>query len=72
MPSSMEDKSVANLGVLQVIQYVIKLLVPFLQFRAQLQHRAGLRKTPTSSAAVGYAKLGSLLGDSRTLWRIWG
>ncbi|KAG6919177.1 hypothetical protein DXG01_008475 [Tephrocybe rancida] len=40
--------------------------------RARLQHHAGLRKTPNSSAAAAYAKIGSILGDSRTLWRIWG
>ena len=56
----------------QVIQYTVKLIVPFLQLRARLQHRAGLRDSPKSIAAEGYAKLSSLLGDSRTLWRIWG
>ncbi|KAG5647339.1 hypothetical protein DXG03_000407 [Asterophora parasitica] len=55
-----------------VIQYTIKLLVPLLHLRARLQHRAGHRKVPTSSAAAAYAKIGSLIGDSRTLWRIWG
>lgn len=58
--------------VLQVIQYAAKLIVPFLELRARLQHRAGLRDSPKSTAAEGYAKLSSLLGDSRTLWRIWG
>jgi len=57
---------------IQVVQYVIKLIVPFLRLRARLQHRAGFCKEPTSQAAEGCAKLGSLLGDSRTLWRIWG
>jgi len=55
-----------------VVQYAIKLIVPILRLRARLQFRAALRKVPTSHAAEGYAKLGSLLGDSRTLWRIWG
>ena len=58
--------------VLQVIQYAAKLIVPFLQLRARLQHRAGLRDSPQSNAAEAYAKLSSLLGDSRALWRIWG
>ncbi|KAG6821336.1 hypothetical protein H0H93_000197 [Arthromyces matolae] len=58
--------------VLEVIQYAIKLVVPFLHLRARLQYRAGLRKTPDSAAAAAYAKIGSILGDSRTLWRIWG
>lgn len=57
---------------LQVIQYTAKLIVPFLQLRARLQHRAGLRDSPKSTAAEGYVKLSSLVGDSRTLWRIWG
>ncbi|KAF8071782.1 hypothetical protein FPV67DRAFT_897022 [Lyophyllum atratum] len=55
-----------------IIQYSVKLLVPLLNLRARLQHRVGLRKTPSSSAAAAYAKFGSLLGDSRTLWRFWG
>ncbi|GLB40261.1 putative peroxisomal biogenesis factor 11 (PEX11) [Lyophyllum shimeji] len=55
-----------------IIQYSIKLLVPLLNLRARLQYRAGLRKSPESSAAAAYAKLGSILSDSRTLWRIWG
>lgn len=51
---------------------MIKLIVPILRLRARFQFNAGLRKVPTSRAAEGYVKLGSLLGDSRTLWRIWG
>ncbi|KAF8150061.1 hypothetical protein B0H34DRAFT_732268 [Crassisporium funariophilum] len=78
-PSETIDHLVRYLGtwsgsdkLFMVIQYALKLVVPFLHLRARLQHRAGLRKTPISSAADGYAKFGSLLGDSRTLWRIWG
>jgi len=56
----------------QLIQYALKLVVPFLHLRARLQHRAGLRDSPKSRAAEGYAKLDNLLGESRTLWRIWG
>ncbi|KAG5718982.1 hypothetical protein E4T56_gene20395 [Termitomyces sp. T112] len=55
-----------------VVQYAIKVLVPFLRLRARLQHRAGLRKTPDSAAATSFSKIGSIIGDSRTLWRIWG
>ncbi|KAG6902855.1 hypothetical protein C0995_010740 [Termitomyces sp. Mi166 len=55
-----------------VIQYAIKVLVPFLRMRARLQHRAGLCKTPDSAAASSFAKIGSIISDSRTLWRIWG
>ncbi|KAF9450081.1 hypothetical protein P691DRAFT_702051 [Macrolepiota fuliginosa MF-IS2] len=78
-PSETLDHLVRFLGtwsgsdkLFMVVQYTIKLIVPFLQLRARLQHRAGFCKEPTSQAAEGCAKLGSLLGDSRTLWRIWG
>lgn len=37
-----------------------------------MQHKYGLRATPESAGAKAYEKLGSLLGDSRTMWRIWG
>lgn len=50
----------------------MKLLVPLLTLRARLQYRAGLRDAPTSRSAEGYAKLATIVGDSRTLWRIWG
>ncbi|OCH84085.1 hypothetical protein OBBRIDRAFT_799386 [Obba rivulosa] len=56
----------------QVLQYIIKLIVPFLRFRARLQHRSGLRKAPASSVADGLAKLDSLMGDARMLFRFWG
>ncbi|KAI0950776.1 hypothetical protein AcW1_010357 [Taiwanofungus camphoratus] len=55
-----------------IIQYAAKLIVPFLHLRARLQHRAGMRKVPISSAAEGWTKLGSIVGDARTLFRIWG
>jgi len=78
-PSETLDHLVRYLGtwsgsdkLFMVIQYTLKLVVPFLHLRARLQHRAGLRDSPKSRAAEGYAKLDSLLGDSRTLWRIWG
>lgn len=47
-------------------------MVPFLHLRARLQYRAGMRKGPTSNAAKNYSKLSALIGNSRTLWRIWG
>jgi hypothetical protein len=47
-------------------------VIPFLHLRARLQHRAGFRKEATSPAAVGLGKLASIIGDARTLWRIWG
>ncbi|TCD63337.1 hypothetical protein EIP91_005656 [Steccherinum ochraceum] len=55
-----------------IIQYSLKLVVPFLHFRARMQHKAGMRKAPTSDAAVGLSKLGSLLSDARMLSNIWG
>ncbi|KAL0955069.1 hypothetical protein HGRIS_003986 [Hohenbuehelia grisea] len=55
-----------------IIQYAVKIIVPLLELRARLQHRAGLRASPVSDAVKGYAKLGSIVGDARTLWRIWG
>jgi len=55
-----------------IILYTIKLLIPLLRLRARLQYRAGLRKTPESGAADGYAKLVGNISGSRTLWRFWG
>jgi len=37
-----------------------------------MQYRAGMRKEPVSSAVDGLAKLGSIVGDARMLFRIWG
>jgi hypothetical protein len=48
------------------------LLIPLLHLRARLQHRAGLRSVPTSEVASRLAKFCSVIGDSRTLWRLWG
>ncbi|KAF9004049.1 hypothetical protein BDQ17DRAFT_1355418 [Cyathus striatus] len=75
-PSETLDHLVRFLGTWSgsecVIQYAVKLIIPLLNLRARLQHRAGLRQTPTSGAAGRYAKLGSIVSESRTLWRIWG
>ena len=56
----------------QIIQYTVSLVVPFLQWRARLQHGAGLRKAPSSPAADKLAKLASLISDARMFFRIWG
>ncbi|ETW83424.1 hypothetical protein HETIRDRAFT_241554, partial [Heterobasidion irregulare TC 32-1] len=56
----------------QVIQYAAKLLIPILHLRARLQHRAGFRKEPISTAAPALNKLASTVSDARMLWRIWG
>jgi len=61
-----------NDKLFMIIQYSIKLIVPFLRLRARLQHRAGLRTEPLSTAADGLAKFGGLLGDARMLCNIWG
>ncbi|KAF9533903.1 hypothetical protein CPB83DRAFT_757093 [Crepidotus variabilis] len=78
-PSETLDHLVRYLGtwsgsdkLFMVIQYALKLIVPFLHLRARLQHRAGLRKTPTSNLAVNYGQLASTLGEARRLWGIWG
>lgn len=78
-PSETLDHLVRYLGtwsgsdkLFMVIQYAVKLIVPLLQLRARVQHRAGLRQTPNSRSAEAYAKLGDLIADGRTLWRIWG
>ncbi|KAI1796954.1 hypothetical protein LXA43DRAFT_985278 [Ganoderma leucocontextum] len=55
-----------------IIQYTVNLIVPFLQWRARLQHGAGFRKSPSSPAADKLAKLGSLISDARMFFRIWG
>ncbi|KAF8173042.1 hypothetical protein BJ912DRAFT_88082 [Pholiota molesta] len=78
-PSETLDHLVRYLGtwsgsdkLFMLIQYALKLIVPFLELRARLQHRAGLRAAPKSQTADAYNKFSSLIGDSRTLWRIWG
>ncbi|EKM78827.1 hypothetical protein AGABI1DRAFT_114405 [Agaricus bisporus var. burnettii JB137-S8] len=78
-PSATLDHLVHFLGtwggsdkLFMVIQYTIKLIVPFLRLRARLQHRAGLRHEPISRAANACAKFDNMLGDSRTLWRFVG
>jgi hypothetical protein len=57
---------------LMLVQYSAKLIVPLLQFRARLRHRAGLTKEATSGAAEGFTKLASMIGNARTVWGIWG
>lgn len=51
---------------------MLKLIVPYLHLRARLQHRAGTRGTPVSTAAAGMLKLANLAGDARMLFRLWG
>jgi len=55
-----------------LVQYGAKVLIPVLEARARLQHRAGLRDDPTSALAPKLAELASIIGDARTLWGIWG
>jgi len=55
-----------------LVQYAAKVLIPILQARARLQHRAGIRSQPTSSIAPKLAKLASTIGSARALWGLWG
>ncbi|KAK7690443.1 hypothetical protein QCA50_005541 [Cerrena zonata] len=55
-----------------IIQYTLKLVVPFLHWRARLQHSVGTRKEPISAVAPRLAKVASLIGDARMLNNIWG
>lgn len=55
-----------------LIQYGAKVLIPILQARARLQHRAGLRNEPTSPITPKLAKLAGIIGDARILWGLWG
>ncbi|KAI0067265.1 hypothetical protein BV25DRAFT_1959929 [Artomyces pyxidatus] len=54
-----------------IIQYAAKLLVPFLQLRARLQHKAGSRTEPISRVAHSLEKLSGLVGSARELWGLW-
>lgn len=56
----------------QTIQYALKLVIPFLELRARLQHRMGTRPAVTSSVSKVLEKLYDLISDSRMLWRFWG
>lgn len=55
-----------------LIQYTLKLIVPFLHWRARLQHRAGIRKDATSNAAPSLASFTNIISDARMLGRFWG
>jgi len=55
-----------------LIQYTLKLIVPFLHLRARLQYRAGLKKDATSSTAASFSSFASIIGDSKMLGRMWG
>jgi len=55
-----------------LVEYIMKLLDPVLQWRARQQFRAGLRKTSFSPAGESLKALGGLISDSRMLGRTWG
>jgi len=55
-----------------IIQYALKLIIPFLRFRARMQHRVGLRDVPISRSATAFGNFAGLISDSRMLWRLWG
>lgn len=56
----------------QILQYSFKLLIPFLQWRARLQHQAGRRAAPTSGVAESLGKLAGLINEARTLFGFCG
>ena len=72
LSSWLHAATVAEICYVKLIQYGAKVLIPILQARARLQHRAGLRNEPTSSITPKLAKLATIIGDARTLWGIWG
>ncbi|KAJ7284857.1 hypothetical protein C8J57DRAFT_1289667 [Mycena rebaudengoi] len=55
-----------------LVQSVCKILIPLLNLRARIQHRAGLRKVPVSAAAGGLKTFASAVSDSQMLGRFWG
>ncbi|KAH9949994.1 hypothetical protein B0H21DRAFT_46745 [Amylocystis lapponica] len=62
----------SEFSLFMIMQYAIKLIVPYLHLRARLQFRAGLRKASVSPTADGLTKFGNVVGDARMLFRIWG
>jgi hypothetical protein len=70
--SPFHSTSVTERCLVKLIQYGAKVLIPILQARARLQHRAGLRNEPTSSITPKLVKLAGIIGDARTLWGLWG
>lgn len=56
----------------QLVENSAKLLIPLLEMRARMQYTKGVRKIPSSPAAAGLKKLGTLISDARTLSRLWG
>ncbi|KAG8864911.1 hypothetical protein FRB96_003498 [Tulasnella sp. 330] len=58
--------------VLTVLQYTLKLLVPFMEWRARLQHSHGKRARPISNSTSSLVKLIGLIGDSQMLFRLLG
>jgi len=72
VPSDADYEQSPPVRNLKLVQYGAKVLIPVLQARARLQHRAGLRDEPTSALIPKLAKLASIIGDARTLWGIWG
>jgi len=51
---------------------VLKLIVPFLHWRVQLQHRAGIRKDASSHATPSLTSFASIVSGARMLGRFWG
>ncbi|KAG1744049.1 uncharacterized protein EDB91DRAFT_1246930 [Suillus paluster] len=55
-----------------LVQYTLKLIVPFLHWRARLQHRAGIRKDASSKVAPSLTSFASIVSDAKMLGRFWG
>ncbi|KAH9945066.1 uncharacterized protein BXZ73DRAFT_39023 [Epithele typhae] len=55
-----------------LVQYTAKLIIPFLEWRARIQHKNGFRKMPASPSAERLAKLANNISDARMFFRIWG
>ncbi|KAI5120196.1 hypothetical protein M0805_006302 [Coniferiporia weirii] len=55
-----------------IVQYALKIIIPFLDLRARLQHRTGMRKETSSSASPALSTLYGMISNSRMLWRFWG
>ncbi|KAG9315007.1 hypothetical protein JVU11DRAFT_4118, partial [Chiua virens] len=55
-----------------LIEYTMKFTTPLLLARANLQHRFGLRKQPTSSVATSFTSFSAIISDFKMLGRFWG
>jgi len=78
-PSESLDNAIRLFGtwsgtdkLMMTVQYAAKLLIPLLQLRAEVQHRAGRRLKPLSPTSEGLFKLASQLSLARRVSGLWG